>query len=274
MSEENKDKLLPSATVLLLRDGAEGLEVFMVVRHHKIDSFSGALVFPGGKCDPGDGDPALRNFCPRAGEMSDEMLSFHVAAVREAFEECGVLLARERGTMKLIDAARLADLSARYRQALVDNETDMLTLCREENLDLAVNQMVHFAHWITPVVVPKRFDTHFFLAAAPADHLAAHDGMESTDSVWIRPQDAMADADAERRTVVFPTRMNLVKLARAGTVAEALEQAKADPIVTVLPTVEPDASKETRVMNIPAAAGYGASRIRVNTAGAQPQFLD
>ncbi len=274
MNDKTSDALLPSATVLLLRDGRDGLEVFMVVRHHKIDSFSGALVFPGGKCDPGDSDPVLREYCPRAGGLSDAMLSFHVAAVREAFEECGVLLARERGTMEMIGADRLADLSAKYRQPLLDDEIDMPSICRAENLDLAVNQMVHFAHWITPVVVPKRFDTHFFLAAAPRDHLAAHDGLESTDSVWIRPQDAMEEADAERRTVVFPTRMNLIKLARAATVEEALAQARAEPVVTVLPTVEPDAGAKTRVMNIPADAGYGASRVRVNAAGAQPQILE
>jgi 8-oxo-dGTP pyrophosphatase MutT (NUDIX family) len=174
---------VPSATILMLRDGPRGLEVFMVVRHHEIDFASGALVFPGGKADPGDFDEGL---LPRLdGADADPTLrGIQVAAIREAFEECGILLARATGEDGLISGGRLAELE-RYRNALHAGELSMLEFAEREDIRLACNELTHFAHWITPENLPKRFDTHFYLAMAPADHLALHDGHESVDSVWI-----------------------------------------------------------------------------------------
>src|ERR1700756_3187770 len=102
----------PATTLLLLRpsksgDMASPLEVFMVVRHHQIDAFSGALVFPGGKLEDADGDARLRGRCGGADRIGDEELKFRIAGVREAFEECGVLLARKRGQRAVIAAADL-----------------------------------------------------------------------------------------------------------------------------------------------------------------------
>lgn len=265
MSTAPKPTILPSATVLLLRDGAEGLEVFMVVRHHEIDSFAGALVFPGGKLDPGDGDPALRGLCRGADALDDAALAFRVAAIREAFEECGVLLAGPRDGPDLVDAARLAALEARYRGPLLRDEIAMAELCRREALSLAVDRLAHFAHWVTPRIMPKIFDTHFFLALAPSDHVALHDGAESLESVWIAPKRALAEADAGRRAVVFPTRMNLAKLARWKSAAEAIRAAQASTVVTVQPEVTPH--PEGRLLRIPAAADYGATEVLVGPDG-------
>src|SRR5213082_502684 len=108
----------PATTVLLLRpskggDAASPLEVFMVVRHQQIDAFSGALVFPGGKLEDADGDPRLRARCGSAERCSDAELKFRVAGVREAFEECGVLLARKRGQRAVVTAAELKGIEAR-----------------------------------------------------------------------------------------------------------------------------------------------------------------
>src|SRR6266702_1053645 len=110
----------PATTVLLLRpskagDAGSPLEVFMVVRHHQIDAFSGALVFPGGKLENADGDPRLRTRCGNAEKCSDDELKFRVAGVREAFEECGVLLARKRGQRSVVAAAELNGIDARWR---------------------------------------------------------------------------------------------------------------------------------------------------------------
>jgi 8-oxo-dGTP pyrophosphatase MutT (NUDIX family) len=215
----------PAATVLLLRDGPQGLEVFMVVRHVASDFASGALVFPGGRVEPSDAVLA----------GGDEALAFRVAAVRETWEEAGMLLARP-GTPPAAEGDFAAMLAAR---GLVPDTA----------------ALVHFAHWITPVSVPKRFDTHFFLAAAPADQEALHDGREAVESLWIRPRDALAAAESGARKIVFPTRMNLIKLARHDSVAEALAAARATPVVTVLP--EARMTPAGRVLRIPAAAGYG-----------------
>lgn len=254
-----------AATILLLRDGGAGLEVFMVVRHTDVNAFSGAAVFPGGKVDPGDGDPALRPHADGAEALDAAALTLRIAAIREAFEECGVLLARPAGQAALLAGDRLAAIEAAWRRRLAADHAVMLELCRAEGLSLAADLLVPFAHWITPRTQPRIFDTHFFLAAAPAGQRAHHDGHEGSDSLWTRPAEAVAEADAGRRTVVFPTRMNLLKLARAETVEAALARARAATVVTVQP--EPEPHPEGRILNIPAAAGYDGTRFLVGPGG-------
>lgn len=244
----------PAATLLLVRDGNAGLEVFVVQRHHQIDFAGGATVFPGGKLEPGDSDPTLRERCAGAEGLDDAALAFRVAALREAFEECGVLLARPRGSRELVSFLRLVDFLKRHRGDVRNHRVSMAQLAAAEDLELACDLLVHFAHWITPEGMPKRFDTHFFLVAAPRDQFAAHDGSESVDSAWISPRQALAEADAGTRTIIFPTRMNVARLARSATVAEAIAEARRTPVVTVLPRVE--AGPSGPVLKIPAEAGY------------------
>jgi 8-oxo-dGTP pyrophosphatase MutT (NUDIX family) len=249
----------PATTVLLLRpsrrgDSSSPLEVFMVVRHHQIDSFSGALVFPGGKLEEADGDARLRACCTGAAALGDDELKFRVAGVREAFEECGVLLAHKRGRRELIGAAELAPIEMRWREKLAKDEASIVDLVEAEDLELATDLMVPYAHWITPTFVPKRFDTWFFLAEAPADQVALHDGSESVDSVWIGAQAAIDEAAAGRRTLVHPTLKNLELLAEGGSVAGAIAQARQREIVTVQPWVEARDGK--RFLRIPEGAGY------------------
>jgi len=241
----------PAATVMLLRDRAEGLEIFMVRRHHQIDFASGALVFPGGKTAPGDTDPALGALADGAEGWSAERLALAAAAIREAFEESGILLARERSGM-LPGRARM-DALDHYRAPLDKGEMGITAMLSAESLRLACDLLTPFAHWITPPIMPKRFDTHFFLAEAPADQLAGHDGRESVDSVWIRPTDALAEP--KKWKVIFPTKMNLLKLSQASTVAGAIAEARATPPVTVEPWVEE--SETGAVLRIRADAGYG-----------------
>jgi 8-oxo-dGTP pyrophosphatase MutT (NUDIX family) len=254
MSQAAARAARPASTLLLIRDGLSGLEVFLVERHHQIDFAGGATVFPGGKVEPGDQDPALRARCAGAGALDDDALAFRVAAIREAFEECGVLLARPRGQQALLPVARLADLLKRYRAEVREHRVSIADLASAEDLELACDLLVPFAHWITPEGMPKRFDTWFFLMAAPPGQFAAHDGTESVDSTWISPRRALEQADAGKRTVIFPTRMNLAKLARSSTTAEAVAAARASRIVTVLPRVE--RGPGGLVLRIPAEADY------------------
>jgi len=226
----------------------------MVQRHHQIDFASSALVFPGGKVDPADRDPALRARCAGAEGLADEALAYRVAAVRETFEESGVLVARPRGSDALVPAGRAAEIEARWRGPLNANETTIGAIAAAEGLVLALDALVLFAHWITPEFMPKRFDTHFYLVAVPRDQAAAHDGGESVDSLWIAPDRALADATAGRLSIIFPTRMQLAKLARAGSVADALARARAARVVPVLPTVGKGAAGP--VLRIPVEADY------------------
>jgi len=253
MADNQPTTPVPAATVLMLRHSAGGLEVFMVVRHHQIDFASGALVFPGGKADPADFDPKLREYLDGASE-DDKMCAIQVASIRESFEECGILLARPAGAIELLGGERLAELEP-YRQRLNQGELTILEFVTREKLRLACDTLTHFAHWITPPMVPKRFDTHFFLALAPDDQVAMHDGHESVDSVWIRPAEVLADAESGKRTVIFPTLRNIEKLGRHATPEAAITAAsETSPPVTVLPWTEH--RHDGTYLCIPPDAGY------------------
>ncbi len=242
---------VPAATILIVRDGEDGLEVFMVKRHHQIDFVAGALVFPGGKTSRGDLDAALTEFADGIAAWSVEMRGLAATAIREAFEESGILLARDDATGQMIGPTRLAALHA-YRHALEKGEESLLGMLRTEHLRLACDELVPFAHWVTPKMLPRRFDTHFFLARAPVGHLGRHDGRESVDSIWIRPQEAIADR--KKWNVIFPTKLNLMKLARSRTVEEAVAAARAVPPLTVEPWVEE--GPEGSILRIRDDAGY------------------
>ncbi len=216
-----------AATVLLVRDGESGLQVFMVVRHHQIEFASGALVFPGGKVDPED----------RALAGDDEDKAARLAALRETYEECGVLLTRPLAT---------ATSGLPFYERL-----------RAENLEPALDALALFAHWITPTILPKRFDTRFYIAESPAGQIALHDGGEAVDSVWIEPRHALEQAGQGQRTLLLPTRLNLELLAASATAAEAIAAARTRRVRPI----EPRATKTSSGyrLSIPADAGYGAT---------------
>ena len=259
-----------ASTVLLLRDGAEGLEVFMVVRNYAIDFASGALVFPGGRVDRADhGLAADPHRCPPPRLHHVTELVTKVAAIRETFEECGILLARPQGSPDLVSAERLAGIEARHRDRLNKGETTLAEVVAAEDLILAPDLLVPFAHWITPSAMPKRFDTHFFLAVAPSDQVGVHDGHESVDSVWITPARALAGVADGTYKMVFATHLNIVKLARWATTQAAIETARKTRVVTVEPDVLklPDGSRRLR---IPAEADYGGTEFHPDLPSAMP----
>lgn len=231
----------------------------MVERNHRIDFAEGALVFPGGKLETSDGVPELALRCRDAALYSESALALRVAAIRETFEECGVLLARPVGSDSLVGPSDLIRIAERYREPLRRNEATMLEAAEDFDLELAFDLLVPFAHWVTPEFMPKRFDTHFFLVDAPADQLAAHDGSESVDSLWTSVPEALELEASGRRTIIFPTLENLKKLGRSTSPTQALERARREPIVTVLPRLSKDAAGETW-MEIPEAAGYETVR--------------
>lgn len=260
-----------SATLLLTRDGPKGVEIFMVVRHHQIDFASGALVFPGGSLDASDNDPRILALADGIEGLDDAARALRVGAAREAFEECGVLLARPNASSSLVDGGTAARLGEIYRADLEAGRVGMADIAEREGLRLALDTLVPFAHWITPTHMPKRFDTHFFVVAAPEDHELAHDGHEAVDSVWITAEDAIAAGDAGERTVIFPTRLNLLKAGQSGkTVVEVLETCRKAPVVTVMPAMEKRDGK--RFLHIPIEAGYGAALFEVEAtpAGSVP----
>src|ERR1700744_1560160 len=205
----------PASTILLLRDNAAAgeIEVFMMVRHYEIDFNSGALVFPGGSVDASDKEIIARKELYSGGEGLDAAdLSFRIAAVRENFEESGILLARPQGSTSLVDARRAAEIEAGHRAALCESKTTFPKVLADNKLSLALDELVPYAHWITPEGMPKRFDTWFFLASAPPAQLGAHDGKESTDSIWVSPREALEGGETGGFKRAFPTRRNRSRL--------------------------------------------------------------
>lgn len=244
---------VPAATIMLLRDGAAGLEVFMVVRHHQIDFASGALVFPGGKVDKQDTDERVLARIPSYAGATAGQSTLRVAAIREAFEESGILLARNRDGSPMPGAATAAQRT-QWRKGLNDQSLTLGAMLEQGDLQLACDDLAHYSHWITPEMVPKRFDTHFYLARVPADQIAGHDGHENVDSVWISPKQVIEDAKNKKRTVIFPTLSNITRLAQWNSVDEAFERVRADPIRPILPNIETRA--DGRWVCIPKDAGF------------------
>lgn len=255
----------PASTILLLRDGAGGeIEVFMMVRHYEIDFNSGALVFPGGSVDKGDQEIISRPELYSGGEGLDAAtLSFRIAAIRETFEESGILLARPRGSATLIDAKRAGEIEAANRTALCEAKTTFLKVLTDNRVSLALDELVPYAHWITPEGMPKRFDTWFFLAAAPPEQAGAHDGKESTDSIWVSPREALAGGESGRFKLPFPTTRNLIKLGKQSGVQAAIDDSRGKPIVTVMPVMT--RLNGGRQLRIPADAGYDGEVFEVGT---------
>jgi 8-oxo-dGTP pyrophosphatase MutT (NUDIX family) len=257
----------PASTILLLRDGAAGeIEVFMMVRHYEIDFNSGALVFPGGSVDNGDQEIIVRPELYSGGEGLDAAsLSFRIAAIRETFEESGILLARPRGSNSLVDAKRAAEIERHDRAALCEGKKTFLNVLTDNEMLLALDELVPYAHWITPEGMPKRFDTWFFLAAAPPAQVGAHDGKESTDSIWVSAREALAGGESGRFKLPFPTTRNLIRLGKQGSVRAALNDSKGRKVVTVMPVMTK--LNGGRQLRIPLEAGYDGDVFEVGAAG-------
>lgn len=168
----------PAATVVLVRPSARRFEVFLVRRHDNVAFMGGAHVFPGGRVDPAD-------------HSMGEALAYQLAAIRELFEEAGVLLARDvdGGFVRMTGAA--ADRFAGYRKALAAGQITLPAVLQQERLQPYTDALAMFAHWVTPAVETRRFDTRFFLAVAPPGQEAAHDDGETTDGIWLDPLDAI-----------------------------------------------------------------------------------
>jgi 8-oxo-dGTP pyrophosphatase MutT (NUDIX family) len=256
----------PASTILLLRDSAAGeIEVFMMVRHYEIDFNSGALVFPGGAVDKGDQDIIAKPELYSGGEGLDaDALSFRIAAIRETFEESGILLARSRGSNDLLDPKRANEIESATRAALCENKTTFLKVLADNGLLLALDELVPYAHWITPEGMPKRFDTWFFLAAAPPEQVGAHDGKESTDSIWVSAREALAGGESGRFKLPFPTTRNLIKLGKQPSVKVALDDSRGRSIVTVMPVMTK--LNGGRQLRIPREAGYDGEVFEVGAA--------
>jgi glyoxylase-like metal-dependent hydrolase (beta-lactamase superfamily II)/8-oxo-dGTP pyrophosphatase MutT (NUDIX family) len=228
----------PAATLLLLRDGSLGPEAFLLQRTQDAAFLAGAHVFPGGALDKADRDVRVMR---RVAGISDSQasvrlglesggLAYWVAAIRECFEEAGILLAESEEGGGL-DARRIAAL-AQYRGPLHAGKLAFHEFLEKERLLLAGGALAYFGHWITAPGRARRFDTRFFLALAPGNQAGVHDGTELVDSVWLRPVEALEREARGAMQLVFATKNTLADLQRFARARDAFEHAREAEVET------------------------------------------
>jgi 8-oxo-dGTP pyrophosphatase MutT (NUDIX family) len=247
----------PASTVVVLRDTAGGPEVFMVRRHEGTPFMGGAHVFPGGRVDRHDHD-ADDSWCDGTAHAaqqlgalpSGEAIAYHVAAARELFEEAGVLLARlaDGHFISLADAAAHARFM-QYRADVHGGASTLGRLVQRERLRLALDALVLFAHWVTPPIDTRQFDTRFFVTRVPPEQTPAHDDTETTHSTWVTPAAALAQAQAGELFLPPPTWTTLRELEPFGSVAAALAWARRRRVVRRQPALVEEAGH--RVLLLP-----------------------
>ena len=243
---ENPAPPRDSATVMLVRDGADGLEVFMLERHLQSDFAGGAYVFPGGTIDARDLDaeaasfldgPALPDAAAHIAAPAETALGFYLCAIRETFEEAGVLLARRDGEPVRFDDDEEEKRFGVYRDEFNARGGSLAELALKEGLRYAGDLLHYYARWITPEFAPKRYDARFFVATMPDGQEPLHDDVETTASTWIRPTDALAQAREGLFSIIFPTRKTLESLAGFATAGDVVASTRDKHIPAVLPSV-------------------------------------
>lgn len=255
---------IDGATVMLLRPcsdtGVKDIEVLMVRRNHKSRFVPGYHVFPGGILDPEDYEPGIERFIQGIDRKqadyiindmfpSQKSLGAWVAAIRETFEEVGVLIARnKKGESVNITAQEEHRRFTSYRQALNKGEIKFSQILETEGIFIAADDLHYFSHWITPEPLPLRYDVRFFVTEVPSQQSVAHDGVELTDHVWLRPSVALAEYEAEKIGMVLPQIMTLVELSHFQTVAEVIASTRQRHIPAILTKIKHIDGRDVEVM--------------------------
>lgn len=225
----------PAATLVVVRDAPGGLQVLLLCRAERGDHNSGAWVFPGGTVDKNEHQ--WRGLCEGSDDaaMSATLgvpeggLDYAITAIRECFEECGLLFARRGGALVSgDDAARLAP----WRDPLNRGERTLGELHAAEGLTLAVDELAYFSHWLTPLGRAKRYDTRFFVAVAPAGQTAQHDGQEMVGMHWLCPAEALARSDSLK--LMGPTRATLTAIGAFNDSAALMAYARGPRTVSII----------------------------------------
>lgn len=252
---------------MLLRDGDHGLEVFVMQRTLSAAFARGQYVFPGGKVDDADHAAVFEPVCDGLDDASASArldverggLAWLVAAVREVFEEAGVLLARRNEGDEVVDLDD-PDVAARYnaaRHAIHEGELSLADFCASEGLRLLVDRIHLVDHWVTPLGERRRFDTRFFVAAAPSSQHPLHDDKETIASRWVRPADALELWEAGELQMFPPTVANVRFLKGFDTAAEAVAAAEGAGVPeVVVPRIVVDGEGRVTDIKRPGDDGY------------------
>ncbi len=220
-----------ASTVIVARDGDAGIEVYLLRRSSRATAVPDAYVFPGGTLDNGDKSPQAR--MRLVGEWRPSEPAFTYAAIRETFEECGLLFAVDAIPHETLRAARTRMLKG--ERSFNETLTDL-------DAKLDARAVRYFSRWITPVINPHRFDARFFVARAPEDQIAEADELETYDGLWVRPADALAMVEREEIQMIFPTIKHLERIGTFATVEALLAFAETKKTLPVTPDVRPGPS--------------------------------
>jgi 8-oxo-dGTP pyrophosphatase MutT (NUDIX family) len=252
---------LPAATVALVRDAAAGIEVLMLQRNLQSGFMPGMFLFPGGGLDPGDAEAAvLARCCGFTDERASSALglergglAYWAAGIREAFEEAGVLLAYDDGgTLVNPGHPRRIGRFEEYRRRLNAGEQNLAEMLEHEHLQLAVDRLTYFSHWVTPITAPRRYDTRFFIAVAPSDQEALPDNVEAIHHVWVEPRHALERYHAGEYKMRTPTLRTLEQFAPYTSADALIAALKARPVApAILPRIGPNGERL-----LPGDAGY------------------
>ncbi|MBC7780675.1 MAG: MBL fold metallo-hydrolase [Proteobacteria bacterium] len=266
----------PAATLVLLRDADHGPEVLLLQRSPHLDFMAGAFVFPGGGVDDTDRAADIGARCvglddTRASAvlgLEQGGLAYFVAAIRETFEEAGLLLGYEpAGHLLDLQPAAEEKRFAEHRRVVHGRGRTLAEVCAAESLQLATDRIAYLSHWITPVSEKKRYDTRFFVAAVPENQASLHDDIESVSQVWIRPADALALQARGELLLRFPTLKTLETLAPFASTAEALAWVRnAGEVRPRLPWIVRRRGQVERIL--PDEPGYDEAQ-RVNPFGSE-----
>ncbi len=234
LQSNTEQPIRPAATVILVREAVVGYEILMLKRTSKAAFASGMYVFPGGKVDDDDHHPQYdaHRFGPskdqdlQVASLGDDWRGFWLAAIRETFEEAGLMLAyNDQGQLVSFAEEAVQQRFSAYRDPLHDGEMSMLDICQKEDLKLAVDHVHYYNRFVTPLGRPRRFDTCFFIAGAPESQRGSHDEQETVASIWITPQDALARHAGKEFDLMTVTRMQLEALAQYSDKTALLDMA-------------------------------------------------
>lgn len=258
-----------AATVMLVDDRPD-LQVYMMKRHAKTVFAGGMWVFPGGRVDEEDHTEEMQALCPHLSdaEASRKLgldhggLAYYVAAIREAFEEAGILMARHRNTGKPLDLSDepLASRFQQHRDDINDSNKNFIELMEEEGLVIDAEDMHYTARWITPLGSPRRFDARFFVSRMPRGQTAFRDNGELVDCAWLSPKEVLKKYDAGEITMISPTLRMVKNLALFDSADDIISAASAD-----IDFEEARVHKDTRIIVMPGEAGYEDGLVDVET---------
>jgi 8-oxo-dGTP pyrophosphatase MutT (NUDIX family) len=253
-------QIRPAATVMLIDDRPD-LQVFMMERHANTVFAGGMWVFPGGAVDAGDDPAAFQEISiHRSDAEASELMSldsgglaYYIAAIREAFEEAGILLALDKESLQPLDLSEpvVERRFQQHRDDINDSNRNFIEIVKEEALILDAGEMHYIARWVTPLGPPRRFDARFFIARMPSNQTPIHDDGELVHSQWMSPREILRQAEAEKMVLMSPTLRMVKNLALFDSAEQVIESAAANQVDD-----RARVTRDTRIIVMPGEPGY------------------